>query len=109
MPCYDPEPSGRDKRAVEIAGFILYVNKSLNIPTPAYVKEVATSEGYSVIGQEKHLNTFTDVLCFTLKSLKKNDPVNFEAIVYNAKSKESRSLADWWEEHEKFDNKKTKL
>lgn len=41
----------------------------------------------------------TAELCSFLKELSKDKPEVFEDLVYNARDKDSRKLADWWEEH----------
>lgn len=45
-------------------------------------------------------------LCARLKRLSEESPSAFERIVYNAKSRESRDLANWWEEHLEADRKR---
>lgn len=49
---------------------------------------------------------YTKELCAALRALKKIDRSKFERVVYNARSKTSRDLADWWEEHKLADRKR---
>lgn len=100
MPCYDPEPTNREIRTRETAELIIYVNKKLRIETEGEIIELANS----VYPKDK-ANQVTDYLCTILRMLKGNKPEQFESLVYNAKCKESRKLADWWEEYERFDRK----
>lgn len=102
MPCYDSIPTERDERAVEVAKLLVYVNHSLNLPNSTGLKEIAS---YSYFAGD-HLDKITQRLCNILNKLKINDPNKFEALVYNAKVKESRDLANWWEQHEKFDKER---
>ncbi len=106
MPCYDPSPTDRDNRAVEVANLILYVFKELDLKVHPDIQVIAKSGHYETIGKEKHLDVLTKILCSTIDNLKKADFIKFEAIVYNSKSKQSRDLANWWEAHESFDKNK---
>lgn len=47
----------------------------------------------------------TPALCAFLKKLKRDDVWKFDALVYNARDRMSRNLADWWEEHQKVDGR----
>lgn len=105
MPCYDPKPSDRDERAVRVAKLIVYVNTALEMKTNPSIEELAKIGGWDVFGKGKYLDSLTKDLCNIIKSLKVFRPDKFEKIVYDAKSKDSRDLADWWEEHEEFDKK----
>lgn len=51
---------------------------------------------------------YTKGLCETLGNLHVDDPAAFDELVYNAKDKESRKLADWWEEHQAVDRQHIK-
>ena len=46
---------------------------------------------------------FVPDLCKLLRDLKLRSVKDFDDLVYNARSKISRDLADWWEEHESAD------
>lgn len=101
MPCYDPLPTGREEHSRETAKFIIYVNDKLEIKTEDEIIELADS-AYP----EDKADQVTAYLCTTLRMLKDSKPEQFESLVYNAKCKESRKLADWWEEHSEFDKTK---
>lgn len=49
---------------------------------------------------------YTSTLCRLLSDLKINNVIAFDELVYNAKDKDSRALADWWEKHEEVDRKR---
>lgn len=46
---------------------------------------------------------YVATLCDVLKRLNSKE---FDDVVYNARSKKSRDLADWWEEHQEADRKR---
>lgn len=106
MPCYDPQPNYRDNKAVLVAELLDYATNFLNIPRNKYAKIIL--EEYKVqfyIGASQFLDYVTKDLCFLLNNLKLKPDI-FEKLVYNPYSKESRDLATWWEEHNKFDESK---
>lgn len=46
-------------------------------------------------------------LCKELRSMKEHNPTKFDEIVYG-RNKTARELANWWEDHEKADEKRHK-
>jgi hypothetical protein len=48
----------------------------------------------------------TPMLCEKINSLSKEE---LEKIVYNGRDKESRMLADWFDEHDKFDKERGEI
>jgi len=93
MACrYDePEPTERERMLETTATLLLEVNKRLGIISPNPI-----SPTIKLVPQ----------LCATLRKLQKNNPEGFDALVYNARDKFSRKLADWWEVHEAADAKR---
>lgn len=92
------EQTKEQKRNHEAANFIIYINDKLDyyLVIPPYVIE--SSKNY--FANDERL---VPELCKIIKSLSKDE---FEKIVYNAHNKQSRALADWWEEQLDLDEKK---
>lgn len=105
MPCrsdYPPEfysPTRRNKKLNLTAKLICYVCAELEQPAPAWV--VVEAEADCATKGE-----LTPTLCSLIKSLNKEQ---FEKIVYNARNKTSRKLADWWEKHLEVDRQRELL
>lgn len=102
MPCYDPGPTDRELRNQKVAKLIVFVNGKLNIPINEDIKELVETG----CPWDSTLDKNTSYLCWVLNKLKKDAPDAFEQLVYNSRCKDSRKLADWWEEHEKFDKER---
>lgn len=103
MPCRSDymEPSEREIESRAVANHLIYVftklKQTVNI-TPE-IKEASTA----YYGNIKMVDTWTALLCSTLRELSQTD---IDKIVYNAKDACSRSLADWWERHQAWDLKR---
>jgi hypothetical protein len=103
MPCNSDylEPTGRERELQRAARLYCYVLRMMGRHVPADVAKASES-----------LYCKLDVipsLCTVIKSLELSDPELFGSIVYNPKSKESRGLADWWEEHLRADAEREAL
>lgn len=101
MPCNSgyQDPTREEINKVETSSLLIYVNKKLGIETPNNIKKAAKhTHGVGV-----DLDIITRKLCSTLKKLNKKQ---INEIVYNAKDKNSRLLANWWEEHQEADKKR---
>lgn len=95
MPCNADylEPTNREKQLQHAANLLVYLYKKLGI-TPldwvaAEANNIYASDERSVVQ-----------LCATLKAL---EPSVRDWVVYNARNKTARQLADWWEEHQAAD------
>ena len=104
MPCNSDymNPTQDEQNKVQTSKLICYVDKKLGIKTRKEVKE-ASKDCY---GKGVELNIIVPELCAKLKGLTKQQK---EEIVYNAKDKTSRELADWLEEHQKADRTRLKF
>lgn len=102
MPCKTEEPSPVQIEGKLAAELTLYVYKEIGSKPP--VMSVAMAKEYFPKTQDIHL--VVRKLCSTLRDLREVSPTEFERIVYNAKSKTSRQLADWWEAHQEMDNRR---
>lgn len=100
MPCNSEylEPTGRERELRRTAKLYVYVLVKIGQPTLPKLLEsvnnIYTSEDY------------VSELCATLRRLKLDDPTRFNNLVYNAHDKDSRNLADWWEDHQEADRKR---
>ncbi len=101
MPCNSDymEPTSREIRSLETAQLLLYVHKQLGTQAEKYVREAA----YSPYGNVAKLDNMVVELCALLTAMHDTDR---DALVYNAKDKTARRLADWWEEHVEADRKR---
>jgi hypothetical protein len=70
MPCYDPSPSNRDFKTVEVAKLIIFFNEKVNIAThPKILKLSKNESGYGAIGAGEYLDELTKYLCSQLNLL----------------------------------------
>lgn len=100
MPCYTPDESYHDEESRRVSRLILIFDKKMGIESDPRVKKWASS--YYV----NACNIVTPMLCEKINSLSKEE---LEKIVYNGRDKESRMLADWFDEHDKFDKERGNL
>lgn len=96
MPCNTDhmEPTARERHQREAAQHLVYIHGKINQLVPARLA-AAASDIYG--GQTDEWVKF---LCTMLKEMTDEQ---IDRIVYDAKDKRSRSLADWYEEHAKVD------
>jgi hypothetical protein len=101
MPCDGSymNPSVRETESLLICKRIIFLFKKLNFPIPK--KIVESSE--SLYGDLKNLDKNVALLCLVISNMTKEQ---VDSILYNARSKESRDLANWWEEHQEADIKR---
>lgn len=101
MPCNASymEPNRKEQNSQEVAKFLVYAMEYLGKKVPKLLKDAAKSS----YGNPSELDNFTEQLCTLINNLNEEDK---EFIVYNAHSKTSRRLADWWEAHEEADAKR---
>ncbi len=87
--------TNREKQLQQTAKFLVFVAKKLNNePNKLWVK--TANDYYAAVN-------LVPELCSLLNEMN-NEQIN--AIVYNAKDKTSRALADWYEEHKAADEKR---
>lgn len=103
MPCRSDylEPTNRELDSQEVAKHLIYVSKIIKNKLPENIKNAATD----CYGNVKLLDDMVQLLCSMLSSMSEED---INRIVYNAKDKKSRKLADWWETHQVADKKRIK-
>ena len=98
MPCRSDhmERSGREEECLRAACLLIYVlEKTGQKPEAWLVKE---AQDY----YPRNERSITE-LCATLKAMSPNDR---DALIYNARDRDARHLADWWEEHQVADAKR---
>lgn len=96
--CEEYEPSERQKEIRRAAKLAMWVCEMIGKECDSEVINAANHrypEEYDTVAY----------LCELIKNLTKKQ---FKEIVYNAKSKESRRLADWWENHKEKDKQREK-
>ena len=104
MPCNSDylNPTQDELNKILVSKLIRYVDRKLEEKTPNKIIKVSRD----VYGKGVDLNIIVPALCSKLKSLSNEQK---EEIIYNAKDKTSRDLADWWEEHQNADKERKKL
>lgn len=105
------EASSFEKECQRMAKLIIYVESFYKGVTPKWIKECAKNEYGAPNGQQDGDERLGPYLCKLLTNLKngKNRQGFYNQIVYNAKNKQSRDLADWWEEHQEKDKERTRF
>ena len=99
MPCYTPDESNDEKESSRVSRLILILDKKTNTESDPRIKKWADT------WYENHCDIVTPMLCSKIKGLSLSQ---LENIVYNGRDKNSRKLADWWDEHDEFDKTKNK-
>ena len=97
MPCRSdwPSPPGQQQRNQQAANLLVSLYELTKKPvSEALRKEVVNC--YCEID-------FVKTLCGLLKAMK---PKERDRVIYNAKDKRSRELADWWENHLEQDRRR---
>ena len=104
MPCNSDylNPNQEELNKVLTSRLICFVDKKLGIKTDSSIVK-ASKHTY---GEGVTLNVIVPSLCAKIKSFTKAQK---EEILYDAKNKTSRELADWWEEHQKADKIRLKF
>lgn len=102
MPCYEPKQSSTDKQAERTAKAIIIFDKKMGIETRQSLLKVVRA--YSFYGNS--CSDLTRELCEKIRSL---TPDELERVVYDSHDKDSRFLADWWDEHDKFDKERGEI
>ena len=94
MPCRSDymDPSTREIQLQRTAQLLCYAREKLNQPISERLKAAARNTWCN--------DDFVPALCKTIRGMNE-DQLN--TIVYNGRDKNSRDLANWWEEHEAAD------
>ncbi len=87
------EPSNKEREMQRAAGLLLYVWKSLGKPSQKWAEREAENAHAS---DERCVTE----LCAELKLMNQDQ---LGSIIYDARNKKARDLANWWEEHQAAD------
>lgn len=104
MPCNSDYlgPNAKEKNKNEVAKHLVYVLSEQKQHIPDEYKQAAGN----IYGQGIDLDEAVRDLCSIIQLMDKKE---LDEIVYNGRSRESRKLADWWDEHKKADEGRVKL
>ena len=97
MPCNSEymEQNGKEARLQQTAKLLVFALTALGQKVPKAVKDAANTYYCNA--------DFVPKLC---KVLGEMTPEQQLAIIYDGRSKTSRELADWWDEHQEADKKR---
>lgn len=94
MPCNSDylDPNAREVELKRAAGLLVFILERTGQSVTRELRETA-NDSYAK-------RDYVATLCSVLKRLNSKE---FDDVVYNARDKQSRDLADWYEEHEAAD------
>lgn len=94
MPCRSDflEPRDFEKESQRICRLVVYLCAMMGRETPSWAHQGAED----IYGSRESMDKIVAFLC----SLCKEAPEEF---IYNARDRNARDLADWWEDHQKAD------
>lgn len=101
MPCDSSYLAPRDSEieSKRCAENIRFTFNALDIRCPLWVRNASISH----YGNEDRLEEMVIILCDLCTKMTDKQK---EKIIYNGKCKESRQLADWWDEHQEADKER---
>lgn len=101
MPCQSDylDPTRKQQELKQTARLCAFLLKKLGLVVDDNLAEAAADDYCAA--------DYVSLLCKLLKGLSK-DKSKIERIVYNAHSKKSRELANWWERHQHADRVRKK-
>jgi len=103
MPCQGPSDSecAQERYNEELQVMLSYlldkINSDNNLIIPKLIADFLKLSGYSLMA---NFPTVHEYICDRISELNK---IQLDRIVYNARDKNSRDLANWWEEHSNHD------
>ena len=94
MPCNSDylEPRTSEKQTRKAAELICFVRRNRGMPIDRRMEKAAEH----IYGEPATLNEVVVELCRLLNEM---DASSRDTLIYDARSKTARDLADWWEEH----------
>jgi hypothetical protein len=103
MPCNCDylQASGVELESIRVCKLLVYLYECSGIDIPAWIVK-ATNNYY---GNVDRLDEATKMLCYALRAM---NPKDMEKYVYDAHSKTARRLANWWERHQEWDERRVK-
>jgi hypothetical protein len=107
MPCTNdyPEPTSENRKLQNTAKMVLsfYERAVAAGYSKSVVSKTALRHAKDAAEDEYCRMDLAPVLCSAMNEVKSEKPKLFDEVVYDARSRASRELADWWEEHERAD------
>lgn len=97
------EPTAREQYCQHTAQLYLYAMEILSKQgthtwTPELIKDVTLAANHMYASSD-----YTPHLCALINKL---SPAEQDLVLYNARERMSRKLADWWEQHQAVDNQR---
>jgi hypothetical protein len=98
MPCRSDhmEPRAAEEESHLVAQLIVYVEAQLGNHPATWILAAASS----MYGDESRVSELTAILCEAISELTEEQ---LDEIVYNGRDRQSRILADWWDQHKEDD------
>lgn len=106
MPCNSDylEPSNYEVKIKEVVDLLFYVKEKVKIDNNELFNSMKENKDQIYFNQ-KLGDYFVTNLCEIISNLSED---KYKKLVYNAKDKNSRLLANWWEEHLEADKQRIK-
>jgi len=101
MPCQSDylAASGQELESIRVCTLLVYLKRKLNKVAPGWVIKAAGD----YYGNVARLDEATKLLCELCRNLTAEER---EEYIYNAHNNISRQLADWWERHQEWDERR---
>jgi hypothetical protein len=101
MPCNSDylQASGHELESKRVCSLLVYVNVALGKHPPNWVVKAA-KDTYGCVAK---LDEATQMLCAECRGMSEDLR---EKIIYNAHDKTARKLANWWERHQEWDQRR---
>lgn len=101
MPCNSDhmEPTVLETYTKDTAGLIRYVSGKIDYKVPMWITRAAND----IYGARDRADALTAILCGLCRIVEAGGEAKLNDIIYNARTKEGRALAAWWDEHKKAD------
>jgi predicted HNH restriction endonuclease len=99
MPCRAdyPKPNPLEKELRRVNQLLMYVLDASGEAVPKSISDAANND----YGDTATLDADTRKLCTLCKRFEKSGEA--DDIIYDGRNPEARKLADWWDQHKKFD------
>ncbi len=98
MPCNGEylEPTEPERQRRMAAEMLLWLLEQLGMPQPKWVVD----ESNNIYARDRRL---IPQLCKLIGMMVIDKPVRFQELIYNARDRMSRRLADFWDDHQEMD------
>lgn len=106
--CYYMAPSERERESIEVAEFLLRLRNDFKLEVDGgskWTKKALREITNSTYGSLEEVDDLTEELCALCRAIE-TDRELADKVIYDGRSKQSRDLANWWQEHQKLDKKR---